>query len=162
MAQIKPVYNRGILMAFISNSNIHDDTIYIPQSCVDETSVLNYRYGLCACGKKISGIKGARFYVFGGKDDTGTLFNDLMSFDVTIYAGGPVLTDSTTIIPDGTEIPTERIFAKIKLLSDGILIYGGIDETGETLSDIQKYTFATNTQTEITPTGDVPSPTIFS
>ncbi len=160
MAQ-KPVYSNQIMASYIDNTNVNGQKVYITYQCKNNISPLGYRYGSCICGKKIPSVKGARFYVFGGKDDTGTFKNDLVTFDVTYWGGGPLIQTVTSIVPDGSTFPSGRIFASLKIISDGILLYGGMDSNCNALSDLQKYTFATNSQSELSVSGDIPAPRIL-
>lgn len=148
-------------MAYIDSSNVYQNEIYIPYAYKTDSTELGLRFGVSVCGKKITGVKGARFYVFGGKDDLGIYNNDLISFDVTIWGGGPYFVDATEIVPDGTDVPLGRVFSSLKLVNDGLLLYGGMDSDGNALTDLWKYTFATNTQEELTVTGTPPSPRIL-
>lgn len=156
----KPIYTNTILIAYIDNSNVYQDNIYIPYSYNDSTEI-GKRFGVSVSGKKLVGIKGARFYVFGGKDDSGYYHNDLLSFDVTIQGGGPYLANIVEIVPDGTYIPSERVFSSLKMVNDGLLVYGGMNEEGIALTDLQKYTFATNQWEELSVSGNPPSPRIL-
>lgn len=156
MANFSDVSCSNIMTLFyLDGTNVYDNTIYVPYDNIP-ASTFTKLFGISVCGTKDAVIQNrAIFYLFGGNDGDGTVYNDLIKITVDVSGGGPVVYADETI--DCTSPPSGRYFSSVKIIGDELQIYGGIDVNGNQLSDIYKLSLDTFIQTEVTATGDTPA-----